>query len=217
MKDKIKNILIKILIEGLKYGLFLAVFTIITYLLVKNHIFDPFDNFIIRFKNHYLVNEVLTIVMRAFSLLGEKESYVVILVIAFIIFRKRLYDPVFMTLAVGGTGVINKIVKHIIKRPRPTSALIKLPKSFSFPSGHTMCATLFYLFLIYLVRKNVKDKSVKNLLTIILAIIPIMIGLSRIYLGVHYTTDVLFGAILGSVTLIPFVEIYKCVKKEFKW
>lgn len=109
--------------------------------------------------------------------------------------------------------MINKIVKAFIKRPRPTSALIAIPDSYSFPSGHTMCSVMFYMYLIHLVNVYVTDKTLKNILRVVLVLIPVLIGYSRIYLGVHYATDVIAGAIMGVVTYFPFIKITNEIKE----
>ena len=217
MKKEYKNILRVIIRESLKYLLFIIPFIIISYLLIKYNVFNLIDDKVIEFKNNYLLNDVVILIMKTFSYLGELTSYVVILLFAFIIFRRKLYLPIFMMCSVGGMGVINKVLKHIINRPRPLVALVSVPDSYSFPSGHTACAFIFYFYLVYLVNKYIKDRGTKNILIVILSIIPIMIGFSRVYLGVHYLTDVIAGALVGIITLIPFIRLTERIKKEFKW
>ena len=217
MKKEYARIIKTFIRESIKYLLFLIPFILISVLLIKHNLFSGFDNFAINFKNEHLLNDVVILIMKTFSLLGEMASYIIILIFAYIIFRKKLYVPFFMTCSVGGMGLINKIVKHIICRPRPMVALVEIPDSYSFPSGHTACAFIFYFYLIYLVNKNIKDKGTKNIIVAILASIPILIGFSRVYLGVHYITDVLAGALIGLVTLIPLIKITNRIKKEMKW
>lgn len=218
MKQEYKNIIKVFVIEGIKYLIFLAIFIGLNMLLInKTSIFSSIDNWFINFKTEHLVNDIVTSLMTAITYVGSWGSYIFILAISFILLRKKVSIPFFMTCAVGGTGIINKVIKHIIKRSRPETALVAIPDSYSFPSGHTMCAFLFYLYLIYLVRKYIKDKKMKNVLTVILAIIPILIGYSRIYLGVHFFTDVCAGAFVGIVTLFPFIKITKTIRKELKW
>ena len=78
---------------------------------------------------------------------------------------------------------------------------------YSFPSGHSITSMVFYGYLIYLIYKYVDNKKIKIPLIIVLAILIPLIGLSRIYLGVHYTSDVLCGFLLGWIYLIIFISI----------
>ena len=76
-----------------------------------------------------------------------------------------------------------------------------------------MVGLAYYGFLIYLIHNFVKNKKVKNILTIILIINILLIGFTRIYLGVHYFTDVVGGFLLGSIFLIIYTSIIKLEKK----
>lgn len=80
---------------------------------------------------------------------------------------------------------------------------------YSFPSGHSMISAAFYGFLIYLIYKKVKNKKFKITLIIVLSILIVSIGISRIYLGVHYTSDVLAGFTVSVSYLIIYTSIVK--------
>lgn len=109
----------------------------------------------------------------------------------------------------NGIGVaINSLIKIIIRRPRPSVTMpFSYENSFSFPSGHTMMSTIFYGLIIYYVYKNIKNKRLKYFLVSVLSLITIMVGISRIYLGVHYATDVVAAYILGIVYLIVYIKL----------
>ena len=79
-------------------------------------------------------------------------------------------------------------------------------KGYSFPSGHSMVSFAYYGLLIYLIYKYIDNKVLKYILIFILTTIILLVGLSRIYLGVHYTTDVLGGYIFGLLYLIIFIN-----------
>lgn len=219
LKKEVKELFDFTLKESLKYLGFVIVFCLVSYILIyhSNGLLYKFDNFIIDVKNKYLINDFVKTLFNSITLLGSYGSYMVLLVVSFIIFRKKIVIPSFMTICIGGAGVINKVFKAIIQRPRPEAALIAIPDSYSFPSGHTMCAVMFYMYIIHLVNVYVKDKGIKNILKVVLVIIPVLIGLSRVYLGVHYASDVIFGAIAGLVTYIPFIRITNRIKECFKW
>ena len=101
------------------------------------------------------------------------------------------------------------IFKNVYRRERPLFNLIEKPSDFSFPSGHTMCSVAFYGFVIYLVSKYIKNKVLRCFLYFLLVLIMLIIGFSRIYLNVHFTTDVIGGAILGSVCLLMIINYVK--------
>lgn len=218
MKKEVKNSIRVILTEGVKYLAFLIVFIILSKLLLDNaySTIMKFDNLIIDFVKKYLENDVLTALMTAITYVGSYGSYIIIVLCSLIILRKKIILPIFMGLIVGGTGVINKIVKLFIERERPLTALIEMPHSFSFPSGHAMCAVVFYMYLINLTKTYVKNKTIKNTLIVFLVMMPILISFSRVYLGVHYATDVIFGALVGFVTYFPLIKVLNSLKEVFK-
>ena len=80
---------------------------------------------------------------------------------------------------------------------------------FSFPSGHSMAAFGFYGFFIYLIYKSKLNKKIKIVLIAFLSLLILMIGLSRLYLGVHYATDVIAGFIVSLIFLIIFTNYVK--------
>ena len=110
-------------------------------------------------------------------------------------------------------AVLNQLLKRILQRPRPTEFRIVEETGYSFPSGHSMVSMAFYGYLIYLVYQNMKNKYLKWFLIITLAILIILIGISRIYLGVHYTTDVLGGFLISLSYLIVYTHITKGIEK----
>ena len=105
----------------------------------------------------------------------------------------------------------NVILKLIFKRDRPLDMLVQ-ENGYSFPSGHSFVAVAFYGFLIYLIINSKLPNKVKIALSLVLIFLILLIGISRIYLGVHYPSDVTAGVIGGAIYLIIFVEIVKVLK-----
>ena len=109
------------------------------------------------------------------------------------------------------TSLLNFILKVIIQRPRPELLRLIEISGFSFPSGHSMTSMSFYGFLIYLSIRYFKHWS-KYCIAGILGILVLAIGCSRVYLGVHYASDVLAGFIFGIAWLIVFIKTSKKLK-----
>ncbi len=105
--------------------------------------------------------------------------------------------------------ILNILLKNILQRPRPTEYRLIDESGYSFPSGHSMVSMAFYGFLIYLIYKYVKNSKLKWTLIIILSTLIFSIGISRIYLGVHYTSDVLGGFLISISYLIIYTRIIK--------
>ena len=102
--------------------------------------------------------------------------------------------------------LLNNILKIVFKRERPLELMLIEETGYSFPSGHTMVATIFYGFIIYLINKSNYQKKTKIIINTLLIVLIILIGISRIYLGVHYATDVIASYLIGISYLIIFTH-----------
>jgi undecaprenyl-diphosphatase len=125
-----------------------------------------------------------------------------------IILNKK--EGIILGVSTVNTVLINQIIKYIIRRARPDHLRLIKQGGYSFPSGHAMIAIAVYGFLIYLVYKKISNKKIKIPLIILLTIIIISIGLSRIYVGVHYPSDILGGYVISLAILI--LNITLCSK-----
>lgn len=110
--------------------------------------------------------------------------------------------------------VLNQLLKRILQRSRPTEFRIVEETGYSFPSGHSMVSMAFYGYLIYLIYRYIKNKYVKWTLITILSILICLIGISRIYLGVHYTSDVLGGFLISISYLVVYISSIKKLLPE---
>lgn len=156
-----------------------------------------------------LMSNNVTAVMIFISYLGS-AVVLICLTIALIILLKNKRDAKFITSNLVIVFLLNKILKLIIERPRPSVLRLVYEEGYSFPSGHAMVSMGFYGFLIYLAYKNIKNKKIKIPLIIFLSILILLIGVSRIYLGVHYATDIIGGFLIAIIYLILFIKfLYK--------
>jgi undecaprenyl-diphosphatase len=101
------------------------------------------------------------------------------------------------------------LLKQLFQRKRPLSPLLKAAKGLSFPSGHAIMAVTFYGLLIYIIQHTIDVDWLKFLITFLLIILVILIGFSRVYLRVHYTSDVLGGFIIGLLWLLISLAMIK--------
>ena len=126
-------------------------------------------------------------------------------ILFFVIKDKKIGISIITNL--GIVTILNQIIKFIMQRPRPTEFRIIEETGYSFPSGHSMVRMAFYGYLIYLIYKYINNKHLKRTLIIILSVLICIIGVSRIYLGVHYTSDVLGGFLISFAYLIIYIEL----------
>ena len=112
-------------------------------------------------------------------------------------------------------GILIVSLKHLYQRPRPEILHLVEEKGFSFPSGHSLAVTLLIGSLIIIVGQRVKDRTVKLILQILLGIYLVSVIISRVYLGVHYPSDVLASLCLGLGIL--FIEFPFYDKLRFQW
>lgn len=120
--------------------------------------------------------------------------------------RKKYGLPV--SLASLGGLAIYKPMKHIFLRARPDAALHLVKQGgFSFPSGHSVTSVIFYGVLIYLLNRHCKNDKLRKVLTVICGFLALTIGPSRIYVGVHWPTDVLAGWCIGGAVLMVSICI----------
>ena len=156
-----------------------------------------------------LMNTNTTAIMICISYLGSAITLIT-LSMAFIILLKNKKNASYIVLNLALVFLLNRILKTIVARPRPSVLRLVVENGYSFPSGHAMVSMGFYGFLIYLIWVNIKNKKAKYPLIVLLSLLIISIGLSRIYLGVHYFTDVIGGFIIAMLYLVIFIKfLYK--------
>ncbi|MDO5556120.1 MAG: phosphatase PAP2 family protein [Clostridia bacterium] len=155
-----------------------------------------------------MFSQNVTAIMTFIAYLGSAITLITFSLEFIFLFKNKKY-PIFIILNLISVFILNRILKLIIARPRPQVLILALENGYSFPSGHAMVSFGFYGFLIYLAYKNIKNKKIKYPLIVFLSILILLIGISRVYLGVHYATDVIGGFAIGFIYLVFFVKFYK--------
>lgn len=155
------------------------------------------------------ISSSMTPLMRIITEMGGTAGMIIICAVSalclFLMKKRILALCMISNLAI--TAASNVVLKHIFIRPRPTGFRLIEISGYSFPSGHSMASMAFYGFLIYLVWHKVEIKWQRYLLCALLGGLILLIMVSRIYLGVHYASDVLAGASIALVILIVFTTL----------
>lgn len=129
--------------------------------------------------------------------LGGFEFIVLFLVFIAIFWRQRR-DSLFLMLCMAMEVILNFGLKLVFQRPRPSVLHLVEESGYSFPSGHAMTVTTFGILLLFFLWQSKLSKSMKILGSIFLSLLILLVSLSRVYLGVHYASDILAGFLLGS-------------------
>lgn len=174
-------------------------FIIVTILILTNNL-NKFDNFIYSYVFN-IRNTFFDIFFIFFTRLGDIIPVTIITICLLVVFDKE--DRYILGSSMIITLLINQVIKYIIQRPRPPiEERLITQGGYSYPSGHSMMAMCLYGVLIYLINTKLKDKRIKIILTIILSLVILMIGISRIYVRVHYPSDVLGAYLITLLILI---------------
>ena len=217
-----KNIIAKIKLLSAEMMIVIVFYLISLYLfslMVKVIFYDAdetFDNAVFHFFRQR-ESAAITSMMNFFTHLGGVIFLVIanlILIVWFLIVKKhKWYSIKIISIALSST-IIMLLLKSFFGRARPLDPLLKPVGGLSFPSGHAMMAFAFYGLLIYLAHKFVKRIWLRWLLIVLLFATIVMIGTSRIYLRVHYPTDVVAGFALGILWLVSCIFLLDRLEKR---
>lgn len=177
---------------------------------------ESFDDGV-RFFFYDLRSESLTVVARIITYMGNWQSIVALCLILLIIKPTRIKYGIPVSAAALFVTIANKVIKMLAERPRPDEMYRLIEEDgFSFASGHAITSMCVFGLLIYLVRRNFHNRAAANVLTVVLLIPAVTIGVSRVYLGVHYPTDVLAGWCLAIAVIAADAEITERLRKRRK-
>lgn len=159
-------------------------------------------------------SSALSQVMMVVTELGAMPFYVVFGGIITIIFclRRHILAGIMLVVCSGGSGLMTLVIKSIVMRMRPDMMPVVIETGYSFPSGHSVTAVCFYGYLAFLCYRYGSSNMIRYGGIVINAMMIVLIGISRIYLGVHYPTDVIGGYVGGmmwlgmSLCLIEYIE-----------
>lgn len=152
------------------------------------------------------ISDGATLVMKFITYFGSAYVLIPLTALLFVLTKNKK-----LNILIGSNLLLvtffNQFLKIVFQRPRPEEYRLISESGYSFPSGHSMVSMAFYGLLIYIVYRYVKNVYVKYGLMVILFMLILFIGISRIYLGVHYTSDVMGGFLLSISYLIVFIRV----------
>jgi membrane-associated phospholipid phosphatase len=162
------------------------------------------------------VSDINTDVMQFFTFLGTHIFLIpanIILVAYFLFVKKHRWYSIKIPVVALSSLLLMFSLKYLFQRSRPLSPLVEHARGYSFPSGHALISFTFYGLLIYLTWLNVKNVWLKWLIITGLALLIFVIGLSRVYLRVHYASDVIAGYCIGCMWLLLSLWILGKIEK----
>ena len=157
-------------------------------------------DFAVRSWVHQFASPAMTRAMIAISKLGY-SILIVELVLALAVFLSLRWRRAAAWLAISMSGalVLDLTLKYAFRRPRPPVFFGAEPHSYSFPSGHALCSFCFYGVMAGLIAARVQTRALRIAVWIAAALLVIAIGVSRVYLGMHYPSDVLGGYLAAAI------------------
>ena len=179
---------------------------------------DPFDRDILNFMRHHRTHH-LTQAARVLAFLGSPPvigGLALVSAVTGMAWHKVRGAAWTLPVAIIGAGLIIQGVKLVIKRPRPSFFTPLLHESgYSFPSGHSLIAMVVYGLLGYFLLHLFKNTGVRLLVRVLTVLLVVAIGVSRVYVGVHYPTDVLAGWTAGVPWLITCLGLHEVLARRW--
>ena len=155
----------------------------------------------------FLISDFATPIAKFITNFGGAIFLIILTILLLVVLKnKKVGLSICINLVV--VTILNQLLKRLLQRPRPTEFRIIEENGYSFPSGHSMVSMAFYGYLIYLIYRFVKNKYLKWISIVLLSLLICLIGISRIYLGVHYTSDVLGGFLISISYLVIYISAF---------
>lgn len=158
-----------------------------------------------------LQSDFFTIIMMVFSFIGATMPVIIIsCLLLLVIYRlyRNWHEVLLFIVVLSGSTALNLFLKYSFKRERPLSQLVT-ETGFSYPSGHMMAAVSLYGIITFLFWKHIQTFWRRILLLILCTMMILIIGFSRIYLGVHYTSDIIGAFLISGMWLYVTIRVYR--------
>lgn len=162
---------------------------------------------------HPLLNKIMIFI----SEIGSVSFLMVLSVILFIVlaYKKKWYHSLLLSSALTVALLTEFLIKSVLFRARPVNALIT-PTGYSFPSAHTVTATIFFALFLYSFKDGIKKRYIKHIFALANIVVFLLLSFSFIYLNVHWLSDVIAGFALGLFWLTFLILIFKYASSLLK-
>lgn len=190
-------------------SLILVIFFILGFMVTGSSEGFLFDIAIMEYV-HSNANPLILFIMKFISFIGSEKLLIPVtaMIISYTLIKKKYYISKLLLLSTLGSSLLNSILKQLFQRTRPLEYFLVEQGGLSFPSAHAMVTMTLYSTIAFLLAKKLQDNRKKYLIHIFVFIMICLMGISRIYLGVHWPTDVIGGYLAGyifyylSITLV---------------
>jgi undecaprenyl-diphosphatase len=165
------------------------------------------------------VNDTNTSIMNFFTMFGTHTFLVpanLLLIAYFLWIKKHKWYSIKIPVISISSLLLMFLLKQLFHRERPLVPLLEPARGMSFPSGHALNSMVFYGLLIYIIHKTVESNAARKLLIFSLLLFIFFIGASRVYLRVHYASDVLAGFAMGLIWLVLSVHVLNRMERFSK-
>lgn len=194
---------------------FIGSFTMISYLMEMEKLV-LLDDRIISYVQGF-ESETLTNIMKFFSFIGDIVPVIVITLLSALFLYRVLHhrrELFLLIITMIGSTLLNVLLKYFFQRARPDINQIVFEEGFSFPSGHSMAAFSLYGILTFLLWRHIDTRIGRGTLLSVNSLMILLIGLSRIYLGVHYPSDVIGAYTASGFWLFSVIWYYQWLQER---
>jgi membrane-associated phospholipid phosphatase len=221
VRNKFKKLWAELALFGIEMVivtlLFYAALAIFVYMVRRVFILhnNAFDKSVYEFMGRY-VSDTTNSIMQFFTFLGTHYFLIpanILLVIYFLFIRKHKWHTLRISAVALSSVALMFLLKSFFARTRPLDPLLEAARGLSFPSGHALNAVTFYGLLGYITWHTVKNNWIRGIIFSLLVFIVFMIGISRVYLHVHYMSDVIAGYCMGVIWLYVSLKILRRLEK----
>jgi undecaprenyl-diphosphatase len=209
----------RVLLRAIPLSLVVAIMALLLFAWMAEEVLEAgtirFDNSI-RAAVHQRASPALTVFMRGITLLGSMEVLLplVLIVVTFLLVRGKRYEAIVLSVTMAGGVILNMVLKLSFHRVRPDPFFdLATPASYAFPSGHALLALCFYGVMVRILSDSLKSREYRWMVWVGAVLLIGLIGLSRIYLGVHHASDVLAGY-AAAIVWISAVTMIVRQRKE---
>ena len=220
-REKIRKFWASLALLSVEMALILAVFTVslIAFIFITRRVIflgrNEFDEKAFAYLGNH-VTEANNNFMLFITYLGRHEFLIpanLILIVYFLFIRKHRWYSIKVPAVAISSVLLMFILKNLFGRARPLIPLLEEARGLSFPSGHALMSVTFYGLMCYIVWHSVKNPTLKWTIITLLVLLILMIGLSRVYLRVHYATDVAAGFAMGFLWLVISLKTIRQLEK----